>query len=52
MGYLLLQDATADAELFTPSAHTFVRWIEGEIDKHTGYIKRINPDEMVFPLKS
>ncbi len=40
MGYLLLQDATADAALFAPSAHTFVDWAEGEVDKHTGYIRR------------
>ena len=51
MGYLLLQDATANAELFTPSAHTFVRWAEGEIDKHTGYINRITPDEMAYYRK-
>ena len=51
MGYLLLQDATTNAGLFTPSAHTFVRWIEGEIDKHTGYISRINPDEMGYFLR-
>ena len=51
MGYLLLQDATANAELFTPSAHTFVRWAEGEIDKHTGYINRITPDEMEYLVK-
>ena len=48
MGYLLLQDATTNAELFATSAHIFVRWVEGEVDKHTGYISRINPDEMVY----
>ena len=41
MGYLLLQDATANAELFAPSARTFVRWTEDEVDKHTGHIKRL-----------
>ena len=41
MGYLLLQDATANAELFAPSARTFVRWTEDEVDKHTGHIKRV-----------
>ena len=51
MGYLLLQDATANAELFVLSAHTFVRWAEGEIDKHTGYISRITPDEMEYLVK-
>lgn len=42
MGYLLLQDATANAELFASSARTFVRWTEDEVDKHTGHIKRLN----------
>ena len=41
MGYLLLQDATANAELFAPSARTFVGWTEDEVDKHTGHISRI-----------
>ena len=41
MGYLLLQDATANAELFATSARTFVRWTEDEVDKHTGHISRI-----------
>ena len=48
MGYLLLQDATANAGLFATSAHVFIRWVEGEVDKHTGYISRIDPDEMVY----
>lgn len=51
MGYLLLQDATTNAELFALSAHTFVRWVEGEIDKHTGQISRITPDEMEYLVK-
>ena len=51
MGYLLLQDATVNAELFATSAHVFVRWAEGEVDKHTGYISRMSPDEMVFFTK-
>ena len=41
MGYLLLQDATANAELFGPSARTFIRWTEDEVDKHTGHISRM-----------
>ncbi len=48
MSYLLLQDATANAALFASSAHLFVCWVEAEIDKHTGYISRINPDEMGY----
>ena len=51
MGHLLLQDATTNAELFAISAHTFVRWAEGEIDKHTGYISRITPDEKAYYRK-
>lgn len=52
MGYLLLQDATANAELFATSANVFVRWAEAEVDKHAGYISRINPDEIAYFRKS
>ena len=45
MGYLLLQDATANAERFASSAHTFVCWTEDEVDKHTGHIKRLNLED-------
>ena len=48
MGYLLLQDATADAELFAPSARTFIDWTEDEVDKHTGHISRVAPNEKYF----
>ena len=48
MSYLLLQDATINADLFTTSANVFVRWSEAEVDKHMGYIRRINPDEMAY----
>ena len=48
MGYLLLQDATTNAQFFATSANVFVRWAEAEVDKHTGYISRINPDEMAY----
>ena len=43
MGYLILQDATANEALFATSAHVFVSWAEDEIDKHTGHISRISP---------
>ena len=52
MGYLLLQDATADAALFTTSAHVFVRWTEAEVDKHTGYISRISIDDLAYYRKA
>ena len=52
MGYLLLQDATTNADLFATSAHVFVRWTEAEVDKHTGYISRINPDELAYFRKA
>ena len=48
MGYLLLQDATADAALFAPSARTFIDWAEDEVDKHTGHISRVAPNEKYF----
>ena len=48
MGYLLLQDASVNAALFTTSANVFIRWAEAEIDKHASYISRINPDDLVY----
>ncbi len=48
MGYLLLQDATVNADLFAISANVFVRWSEAEVDRHIGFISRIKPDEMVY----
>ena len=52
MGYLLLQDATTNAALFATSAHVFVRWTEAEVDKHTGYISRISPDDLAHYRKA
>lgn len=40
MGYLLLQDASANEELFGKSARVFVPYIAAEVDKHSGYIQR------------
>ena len=48
MGYLLLQDATTNETLFATSTHVFVRWTEGEVDKHTGYISRINIEDLAY----
>ncbi len=48
MGYLLLQDASVNAALFTTSANVFIRWAEAEIDKHASFISRINPDDLVY----
>ena len=45
MGYLLLQDATVNAELFASSARSFVCWTEDEVDKHTGHIKRLHLED-------
>lgn len=52
MGYLLLQDATMNAELFSTSANVFVRWAEAEVDKHTGYISRLTLDELTYYRKA
>ena len=52
MGYLLLQDATTNAELFATSAQVFIRWVEGEVDKHTGYISRISSDDLAYYCKA
>ncbi|MBQ4083127.1 MAG: acyl-CoA dehydrogenase, partial [Bacteroidaceae bacterium] len=51
MGYLLLQDATANAELFATSANVFVRWAEAEVDKHAGYISRLTPSDIACFIK-
>lgn len=40
MGYLLLQDASANPALFGKSAHVFVAYTAAEVDKHGGYIQR------------
>ena len=52
MGYLLLQDATVNAELFATSANVFVRWAEAEVDKHAGYISRITVHELAHYRKA
>ena len=52
MGYLLLLDATTNAELFAASAQVFIRWVEGEVDKHTGYISRISSDDLTYYCKA
>ena len=51
MGYLLLQDATANAELFATSANVFVRWAEAEVGKHAGYISRLTPSDIACFIK-
>ena len=48
MSHLLLQDATKDAALFTKSAQVYVRYTENEVEKHAGYIARLNEEELAY----
>ena len=40
MGYLLLQDASANETLFAPSARVFVSYVASLVDMNAGYIER------------
>ncbi len=48
MGYLLLQDATKDAGLFTKTAQVYARYAENEVDKHAAYIAALNEEELEY----
>jgi 3-(methylthio)propanoyl-CoA dehydrogenase len=51
MGYLLLQDATKNNELFSTPANVFIRYAETEVSKHYLFIKRFNKDDLAFYRK-
>ena len=51
MGHLLVQDATANPELFASSANVFVRYAESEIEKHFNFIRKFNPEDVAFYRK-
>ncbi len=48
MGYLLLQDATRNGELFGKSANVFIRFAESEIDKHYAYLSKFSIEELAY----
>ena len=44
MSHLLLQDATAQPDMFRKSVNVYVRFAESEIEKHYNYIKGFDTD--------
>jgi len=50
MAYLLVQDASK-CDSFTESAHVFVRYAEGEIDKHAQFINKFDVEELAYYRK-
>ncbi len=48
MGYLMLQDASKNHELFGSPAQVFLRYAEAEVDKHSMYIFRLTKEDMDF----
>lgn len=51
MGHLLLQDATANMELFGTSAQVYIRYAEAEVEKHTHFIRKFDKDNLAFYKK-
>ena len=48
MSHLLTQDATAEPELFNNSAQVYVRYAEGEVEKHFNFIRKFDKDDLAF----
>jgi hypothetical protein len=48
MSYLLLQDATADGELFGKPAQVYVRYAESEIQKNYNIIANLNVEDLSY----
>ncbi|MDR3119453.1 MAG: acyl-CoA dehydrogenase family protein [Mediterranea sp.] len=51
MGHLLLQDATANGELFGTSAQVYVRYAEAEVEKHINFIRKFDKDALAYYRK-
>lgn len=51
MGHLMIQDATANPALFGSSANVFVRYAEGEVEKHFNFIRKFNKEDIAFYRK-
>lgn len=50
MGHLLIQDASK-CDLFTESAHVFVRYAEAEVEKHANFINKFDKDDLAYYRK-
>jgi alkylation response protein AidB-like acyl-CoA dehydrogenase len=48
MSRLILQDATADKELFGKSANVYVRYAETEVEAHFNFIRKFNADDLAY----
>ena len=51
MSHLLLQDATKSSELFSASANVYVRFTEGEVEKHVNFIRKFDKDALAYYRK-
>lgn len=51
MSHLLLQDATANGELFGISAQVYVRYAEAEVEKHINFIRKFDRDDLAYYRK-
>ena len=51
MGHLLLQDASRSSELFSSSAHVYVRYAEAEVEKHVDFIRQFTADDLAYYKK-
>lgn len=48
MSRLILQDATADKDLFGKSANVYVRYAETEVEAHFNFIRKFNADDLAY----
>jgi hypothetical protein len=52
MGHLLVADASKAPELFAQSAQVYVRYAEGEVEKHSNFISKFSADDLAFYKKA
>ncbi len=50
MSHLMVQDASKN-DLFTESAHVYVRFAESEIDKHVTFLSKFDKDDLAYYRK-
>lgn len=48
MAHLLIQDASKAPELFAKSAHVYLNYAEAEVEKHAGFIKGLDKEDLAF----
>jgi hypothetical protein len=52
MGHLLIADASKAPELFAQSAQVYVRYADGEVEKHSNFISRFNDADLAYYKKN